>query len=164
MLMPAPVQTSKELGILPRGGMGQKGTWRGLCSRVGYQVGGCCELGDSWGAGAHGVTPKPALAGGLLGTTDPWGTSGGSWGHQDRAVPLPNPGWRCPLPPASPASLLGQSRTVAGHPDKEPLVLKCLLSSSVPAQPDTRPAHAKVTLFLLGFYQPVSYCRRKEMI
>lgn len=88
----------------------------------------------------------------------------GSCGHQDRFVPLLNPGWRWPPPPASPGSLLGQLGTVAGLPDKELLVMKCLLSSSVPVWPDTRPVRAEVMLFLLDFYQPVSYCRRKEMI
>lgn len=162
-LMPAPVQTSKELGILPGVWDGTQGdTGRSLRWDRVRRVGGCHELGDIWGAGARGITPKLVLAGGLLGTTDLQGISGGSWGHQDGAIPLLNPGWRCPLPPTSPASLLGQSGTVAGLPDKEPLVMKCLLSSSVPVGPDTQPTRAKVTLFPLGFYQPVSYCRRKK--
>lgn len=164
MPMPAPVQTGKELGILLGGGMGHKGTRRGPCSRIGYRVRGRCELGDTWDAGARGVTPKPGLAEGLLGTTVLRGISGGSWGHRDRAVPLLNPGWRCPPPPASPASLLGQLGTVASLPDTEPLVMKCPLSSSIPVWLDTRPACTKVMYFPLGFYQPVSYCRRKEMI
>lgn len=61
------------------------------------------------------VTTKPAL---------PLGTPGGFWGCQDGAVLLLNLG--------QPPSLLGQFETVTGLPDKEPLVMKCLLSSSIP--------------------------------
>lgn len=62
---------------------------------------------------------------------------GDCWGSLSSGDPrwvLGPSGWSClPSKPgtASPAPLLGQFETVAGLPDKEPLVMKCLLSSSV---------------------------------
>lgn len=159
-LMPAPVQTSKKLGILlgrwdrTRGNTGRS-LWRGRVCRVG----GCHQLGDTWTSGACGIMPKPVL------TRDCWGApsfrasqeGAGSirmgLSPSEPRVAVPHlqhdqyPSWD------SQGQRLGFQRAFGDE-----MILAQLCARMAGHRTSPRQGHA----LLLRFHQPVSPCRSKK--